>query len=66
MFRRGKRDRDALGMLRISERAMDVDAAMCPCCKDWQKAFEHVKLMLILQDTGDGWRGRRLVSKLYT
>jgi hypothetical protein len=30
---------DAVGMLRISERTLDVDAAIFPCFKDWQKAF---------------------------
>jgi hypothetical protein len=30
VFRRGKRKTGAVGMLRISERTMDVDAAMLP------------------------------------
>jgi len=30
VFRRGKRNRYAVGMLRISERTTDVDAAMLP------------------------------------
>jgi hypothetical protein len=44
---------------------LEIDAAMCPCCKDWQKVFEQVKLMHILQDTDVEWRGRILVSKLF-
>jgi hypothetical protein len=55
-FRRGKRTRDAIGMLRIiSEWTLDIDEELCACFIDWQKAFDHVnwtELMQILKGTG--------------
>jgi hypothetical protein len=42
-FRRGKGTRDAIGMLRImSERSLEIDAELCVCFIDWQKAFDRV------------------------
>ena len=42
-FRRGKGTTDAVGMLRIiSERTLEIDAELCVCFIDWQKAFDHV------------------------
>jgi hypothetical protein len=41
---------------------------LCVCFIDWQKAFDRVnwtKLMPILKRSGNDWRERRLVSKLY-
>ena len=41
----------------------------CVCFVDWQKAFDRVnwiKLMQILKRIGIDWRERRLISKLYT
>ena len=68
-FRRGKRTRDATGMMRIiPERTLEIDEELCICFIDWQKAFDHVnwtKLMQILKRTGIDWRERRLISKLY-
>jgi hypothetical protein len=52
---------------RISERTLEMDEELCACFMDWQKAFDRVhwiKLMEILKGTGIDWRGRRLVSKL--
>jgi hypothetical protein len=67
-FRRGKGNRDAVGMLRIiSERTLVIDEELCTCFIDWQKAFDHVnwtKLMQIVKGTGTDWRKRRLISKL--
>ena len=38
-FRRGKGTRDAIGVLRIiSERTLGIDAELCVCFIDWQKA----------------------------
>jgi hypothetical protein len=40
-FRGGKGTRDAIGMLRlISERTFKIDAEVCACFIDWQKAFD--------------------------
>ena len=68
-FRRGKRTRDAIGMMRIiAERTLEIDEELCVCFIDWQKASDHVnwtKLMQILKRTGIDWRERRLISKLY-
>jgi hypothetical protein len=68
-FRRGKKTRDAIGMLRIiSERTMEIDVELSVCFIDWQKASDRVnytKLMQILKKTGIDWRKRRLISNLY-
>jgi len=68
-FRRGKGTRDAIGMLRIiAERTLGIDAELCVCFIDWQKAFDRVnwtKLTQILKVTGIDWRERRLISNLY-
>jgi hypothetical protein len=49
-----------LGRLRIiSERTLEVDAELCVCLIDWQKAFDRVnwnKLMQILKVTCIDWR----------
>ena len=56
-------------MLRImSERILEVDAKLCVCFIDWQKAFDRVnwtKLMQIRKGTGIDWRERRFISDLY-
>jgi hypothetical protein len=60
--------RDAMGMLRISERTLDVGEEVCACFIDWQKAFDRVKwtkFMEILKRSGTDWHERRLISKLY-
>jgi hypothetical protein len=68
-FRRGKGIRDVIGMLRIiSERTLVIDEELCACFIDWQKAFDRVnwiKLMQILKGIGIDWCERRLISKLY-
>ena len=39
-FRRGKGTRDTIGMLRIiAERTLEIDAELCVCFIDWQKAI---------------------------
>jgi len=41
-FRRGKRTRDATGMMRIiTERTLEIDEELCICFIDWQKAFDR-------------------------
>lgn len=68
-FRREKGTRDAIGMMRIiAERTLEIEEELCVCFIDWQKAFDRVnwiKLMQILKATGIDWRERRLISKLY-
>ena len=68
-FGRGKGTMDAVGMLRIiSERILEIDAELCVCFIEWQKAFDRdnwKKLMQILKGTGIDWRKRRLISNLY-
>jgi len=67
-FRRGKRTRNAIGMMRIiAERTLEIEEELCVCFVDWQKALDHVKwtkLMQILKRSGIKWRERRLISKL--
>jgi hypothetical protein len=68
-FRKGKGTRGVIGMLRIvSERTLEIDAELCVCFIDWQKAFDRVnwtKLMQILKGNGIDLRERRLISNLY-
>jgi len=68
-FRRGKGTRDAIGEMRIiSERTLGIDAELCVCFIDWQKAFDRVnwaKLMQIIKGTGIDWSERRLISNFY-
>jgi len=55
-------------MLRISKQALEIDAELCVCLLDWQKAFGQVnwtKLMQILKRTRIDWHERRLISNLY-
>jgi hypothetical protein len=68
-FRRGKGTKDVIGMLRIiSEGTLEIDAELCVCFIDWQKAFDRVnwtKLMQILKVTDIDCHERRLISNLY-
>ena len=45
-----------------------IDAELCDCFIDWQKAFDRVKwtkLMQIVKETGIDWREIKLISDLY-
>jgi hypothetical protein len=59
-----KRASDAIRMLRtISERTLEINAEVCICFIDWQKAFERVnwtKLMHILKGTGMGLASKKI------
>jgi hypothetical protein len=47
---------------------LEMDEELCSCFIDWQKSFDHVKwmkLMQILKEAGIDWHERRLVRKLY-
>jgi hypothetical protein len=65
----GSEEEKEQGMLRImSERTLNIDEELCACFIDWQKAFDRVnciKLMQILKRNCIGRRETRLVSKLY-
>jgi len=53
---------------KISERNLDIDAELCVCFIDWQKAFDRIswtKLMWILKGNGIEWRERRLIGNFY-
>jgi len=56
-------------MLRIiSERTLEIDAELCVCLIDWQKAFDRVnwtKLIKILKGTGIDRSERRWINNLY-
>jgi len=60
---------DATGMLRIrAERTLEIDAELCVCFTDWQKALDRVnwtKLIQILKVIGIDWSERRLNTNLY-
>jgi hypothetical protein len=55
-FTKGRETGDAIGMLRIiSERTLDMGEEISVCFIDWQKAFDRVKwikLLEILKKTG--------------
>ena len=66
-FRRGKGTRVAVGMLRISERTLDIEEGLCSSFTYCHNVFEPVhwiKLMKILKGTGVNWRKRRFISKI--
>ena len=68
-FRKVKGTRDATGLMRIkSERVLEIKEEMCLCFIDWQKAFDRVdwiKLLEMLKHIGVNWRERRLIRNLY-
>ena len=62
-----EKETDAIGILRISERRLDVDEELCTCFIDWQKASDRVnwtKLVQNIKETCFIWLERRLRSKL--
>jgi len=68
-FWKGKGTRDAIGLIRIiSERVLGIKEEMCLCFIDWQKAFEcidWIKLLDMLRNIGVNWRECRLICNLY-
>jgi Reverse transcriptase (RNA-dependent DNA polymerase). len=67
VVRRCKGTRDAIGLMRISERVLDVKEEMCLCFIDWRKAFDRVdltKLLEMLKNIGVNWRKCRLMRNL--
>jgi len=68
-FRKGKGTRDAIGMLRMSERTLEMDEELTMCLlhrvAEGIDRVNWTKLMQILKGTGIDWHGRRLISNLY-
>lgn len=68
-FRKGVGTRDAIGVLRmLSERIIEFNKEMYVCFVDFEKAFDRVnwvKLMEVLKEVGVDWRDRRLLIDLY-
>ena len=64
-FRKGVGTRDAIGVMRmLCERSLDVGQDVYVCFVDFEKAFDRVdwvKMMEILRIIGVDWRGRRLI-----
>jgi hypothetical protein len=68
-FRRGCGTREAIGVLRtLCERSLEHDNDVFICFVDFEKAFDRVdwiKLLQILKNVGVDWRDRRLIANLY-
>jgi hypothetical protein len=67
-FRRGKGQRDAIAVLKMSYRTMDIREGLCVCFMDWHEAFYRVywtQLIHILNHTCTHWREGSVISKLY-
>src|SRR3981081_3577887 len=63
------RTRDAVGVVRmLCERSLELDNEVFICFVDFEKAFDRVnwvKMMDILKIIGVDWRDRSLISNLY-
>jgi len=68
-FRKGMGTREGISVMRIlSERSIEHNQDIYACFVDYEKAFDRVnwvKLMEILKDIGVDWRDRRLIATLY-
>jgi len=68
-FRKEVGTRDAIGVTRmLCERSLDVGQDVYVCFVDFEKAFDRVdwvKMMEILRIIGVDWRDRRLIMELY-
>ena len=68
-FRKGVGTRDAVGVIRmLVERTLEHDGEIYICFVDFEKAFDRVswmKMLNILKDLGVDWRDRRLIANLY-
>ena len=69
VFRRGCGTRDAIATLRsLYERSLEHNNKVFVCFVDYEKAFDRVnwmKMMEILSDIGVDWRDRKLIMNLY-
>src|SRR5580698_1937762 len=68
-FRKGCGTRDAIGVMRVlCERSLEHDNDVYICFVDFEKAFDRVdwiKMMQVLKLLGVDWRDRRLINELY-
>ena len=68
-FRKGCGTRDAIGVMRVlCERSLEHDNDVYICFVDFEKAFDRVdwiKMMQVLKLLGVDWRDRRLINDLY-
>ena len=69
-FTAGCGTRDAIGVMRaLCERSLEHDNDVYICFVDFEKAFDRVnwiKLMQVLKDLNLDWKDRRLIQELYT
>ena len=69
-FNKGCGIREAIGVMRkLCEKVLDHGKAVIICFVDYQKAFDRVnwvKMMDTLKQLGVDWRVRRLIWELYT
>jgi len=68
-FRRGCGTREAIGVMRtLCERSLEHGNDLFICFVDFEKAFDHVdwvRLLQILKSIGVDWKDRRLIMNLY-
>ena len=68
-FRKGCGTREAIGVLRmLCERSLELDNEVFVCFVDFEKAFDRVnwvKMLEVLKRIGVDWRDRRLIGSLY-
>ena len=68
-FRKGCGTREAIGVLRmLCERSLNLDNEVSVCFVDFEKAFDRVnwvKMLEVLKRIGVDWRDRRLIGSLY-
>ena len=68
-FRKGCGTREAIGVMRtLCERSLEHDNDIYICFVDFEKAFDRVdwvKMLQILKGIGVDWRDRRLIANLY-
>src|SRR2546426_9445769 len=68
-FRKGCGTCEAIGILRmLCERSLELDNEVFVCFVDFEKAFDRVnlvKLLEVLKRIGVDWRDRRLIGSLY-
>jgi hypothetical protein len=68
-FRKGLGTRDAIGVMRmLCERSLEHGNDVYICFVDFEKAFDRVNWVMLLEalkDIGVDWRDRRLIQELY-
>ena len=68
-FVKGRGTRDAIGVMRmLCEKVLDHGKELYVCFVDYEKAFDRVnwvKMLDILKDLGVDWRDRKLICELY-